>query len=51
MLSDVVGREIRFVNLQPAELKQAFLSAGTPEWNADALLDLQRLYRGGYRYS
>jgi hypothetical protein len=28
-------------------LKQALLSAGIPEWNANALLDLQRLYREG----
>jgi uncharacterized protein YbjT (DUF2867 family) len=47
MLSDVLGREIRFINLPPAELKQALLSAGIPEWNANALLDLQRLYREG----
>jgi uncharacterized protein YbjT (DUF2867 family) len=47
MLSDVLRREIRFINLPPAELKQALLSAGIPEWNANALLDLQRLYREG----
>ncbi|MDQ2774960.1 MAG: hypothetical protein M3Y57_08590 [Acidobacteriota bacterium] len=47
MLSDLLGREIRFVNLPPSELKQALLSAGIPEWNANALLDLQRLYREG----
>ncbi|MBV9497813.1 MAG: SDR family oxidoreductase [Acidobacteriaceae bacterium] len=47
MLSEVLGREIRFVNLPAADFKQALLSAGIPEWNADALLDLQRLYREG----
>jgi len=47
ILSDDLGREIRFVNLAPADLKQAVLAAGVPEWNADALLDLQRLYREG----
>ena len=45
ILSDELGREIRFINLAPAQLKEALLSAGVPEWNADALLDLQRLYR------
>jgi len=30
-----------------AEFKKAILSAGTPEWSAEALLDLQRLYREG----
>ena len=47
ILSEVLGREIRFVNLSPEQLKQALLSAGLPEWNADALLDLQRFYRVG----
>jgi hypothetical protein len=35
------------VDLPPAEFKKAILSAGMPEWPADALLDLQRLYREG----
>jgi uncharacterized protein YbjT (DUF2867 family) len=47
ILSDDLGREIRFVNLSPEQLKKALLAAGTPEWNADALLDLQRYYREG----
>lgn len=47
ILSEVLGRDIRYVNLAPEQLKQALLSAGLPEWSADALLDLQRLYREG----
>jgi uncharacterized protein YbjT (DUF2867 family) len=47
ILSKKLGREIRFINLPPAQLKEALLSAGVPEWNADAVLDLQRLYREG----
>jgi uncharacterized protein YbjT (DUF2867 family) len=47
ILADDLGREIRYVNLPPAQIKQALLAAGVPEWNADALLDLQRLYREG----
>jgi uncharacterized protein YbjT (DUF2867 family) len=46
-ISRVVGRKIRYVDLPPAEFKKAQLSAGVPEWSADALLDLQRLYREG----
>jgi len=46
-LSDLVGREISFVNLPPEQLKQALLSAGISDWSADALIDLQRLYREG----
>lgn len=47
ILSDNLGREIRYINLPPAQLKQALIAAGVPEWNVDALLDLQRLYREG----
>lgn len=46
-LSRVAGRKINYVDLPPAEFKKAILSAGVPEWSADALLDLQRLYREG----
>ncbi len=47
ILSQAIGREIRFVNLPPEQLKQTLLSAGVPQWSADALIDLQRLYREG----
>lgn len=46
-LSEVLGREIQFVNLSPDDLKTALISAGVPKWNAEALIDLQRLYREG----
>jgi len=46
-LSRVAGRKISYVDLPPADLKKGMLSAGVPEWFADALLDLQRLYREG----
>jgi uncharacterized protein YbjT (DUF2867 family) len=46
-ISRVAGRKISYVDLQAAELKKGILSAGTAEWSADALLDLQRLYREG----
>ena len=47
ILSDTLGREIRYIDLPPAQLKQALLASGIPEWSVDALLDLQRLYREG----
>jgi uncharacterized protein YbjT (DUF2867 family) len=47
ILSDVTGREIRYFDLSPEQFKQALLAAGTPEWSADALVDLQQLYRQG----
>ena len=46
-ISRVAGRKISYVDLPAAELKRGILSAGTLEWSADALLDLQRLYREG----
>jgi uncharacterized protein YbjT (DUF2867 family) len=46
-LSAVLGRDIQFVNLPPEQLRTGLVAAGVPEWNADALLDLQRLYREG----
>jgi uncharacterized protein YbjT (DUF2867 family) len=46
-ISPIAGRKISYVDLPPAEFKKAILSAGTPEWSAEALLDLQRLYREG----
>lgn len=47
MLSRELGREINFINLPPEQLRPALLAAGVPDWNADAVLDLQRLYREG----
>ncbi len=46
-ISRVAERKISYVDLPPAEFRKAILSAGIPEWSADALLDLQRLYREG----
>ena len=46
-MSEVLGREVQFVNLPPDDLKTALVSAGVSEWNAGALIDLQRLYREG----
>ena len=46
-ISSIAGCKISYVDLPAAELKNGILSAGTSEWSADALLDLQRLYREG----
>jgi uncharacterized protein YbjT (DUF2867 family) len=45
-ISRVAGRKISYVDL-PAQFKKTILSTGAPEWSADALIDLQRLYREG----
>jgi uncharacterized protein YbjT (DUF2867 family) len=47
ILSDDLGREIRYVDLTAEQFKQALVGAGVPEWSADALVDLQKLYRSG----
>jgi uncharacterized protein YbjT (DUF2867 family) len=47
ILSAQLGREIKYVDLPPGQMKQALLSVGTPEWNANAILDLAELYRKG----
>jgi uncharacterized protein YbjT (DUF2867 family) len=41
-LSNVLGPSIKHVNLSPSDLKSGMLSAGTPEWFADLMLDLER---------
>ena len=46
-LSKVLGRTISCVDLPPADLKQAMIGMGIPDWYADALLDLYRFYRTG----
>ena len=46
-ISRVAGRKISYVDLSAAEVKKGILFTGTSEWSADALIDLQRLYREG----
>lgn len=45
ILSATLGREIRYVDLTPEQLKKALLDAGMSEWSANALLELDNLYR------
>ena len=47
MISRVARHKISYVDLPPAEFKKDLLSAGMPEWSAEALVDLQRPYREG----
>jgi len=46
-ISRRIGREVRYVDLPPAEMKKTMLALGMPEWQVDALLELQRYYREG----
>lgn len=47
ILSASLGREIRYVNLSPEQMKQALTGAGVPAWNVNGILDLEALYRDG----
>ncbi len=47
VLSDDLGRDIAYVDMPADQFKQALLGAGLPEWSANALVDLQQLYRSG----
>jgi uncharacterized protein YbjT (DUF2867 family) len=47
ILSDDLGREIRYIDLPAGQFKQALVGAGLPEWSANAMIDLQQLYRNG----
>jgi len=44
-LSKGLGRDIRHINLPPADLKAGMLSEGMPEAIADRMLDLERYFR------
>ncbi|MBV9073539.1 MAG: SDR family oxidoreductase [Acidobacteria bacterium] len=46
-ISRVCGRTVRYVDLPMAEQKKALLAMGMPEWQAQALLDLQEYYVEG----
>lgn len=46
-LSKATARTIKYVDLPVAEVKKSMLGSGMPEWSADAVLDLTRLYRDG----
>jgi uncharacterized protein YbjT (DUF2867 family) len=43
-ISKVLGRTINHVSLPPSALKSGMLAAGTPEWLADLLLDLEHYF-------
>lgn len=47
ILSATLGRQIKYVNLPPEQMKQTLLDAGVLEWNANGILDLETLYREG----
>jgi uncharacterized protein YbjT (DUF2867 family) len=47
-ISKVCGRTIRYIDIPMSEQKKALLSTGMPDWQAQALIDLQDYYVHGY---
>lgn len=43
-ISRMAGRSVKYVDLPPQELKKGMLSAGMPEWQAEALIRLVGYY-------
>lgn len=41
LASEAAGREIKYVNIPPEELKKGALGGGAPEWMADAVVGLE----------
>jgi uncharacterized protein YbjT (DUF2867 family) len=46
-LSDVAGREIRYVDTPPDEVRQRLLGYGWAEWTADGMLEVYAAYASG----
>src|SRR5215467_3713375 len=47
-ISKLCGRTIRYVDIPMSEQKKALVGSGIPDWQAQALIDLQDYYRHGY---
>lgn len=46
-ISRVSGRPVRYVDLSTDELKKSLVSTGMPEWQANALVELQEYFLTG----
>jgi uncharacterized protein YbjT (DUF2867 family) len=46
-ISQATGRPARYVDIPVSQLRQSLLGSGMPEWQADALIELQRYYTEG----
>jgi len=46
-IARVRGRAVRYVDLPPEQLRKSMLQSGMPQWQAEALLELQRYYTEG----
>ncbi len=48
MFSDVVGREVRYVDVSPDQMRGSMVEKGTPAWLADGLVELEAIKREGH---
>lgn len=46
-ISRVAGRQVKYVDIPESAQRASMVGLGMPEWQVDALLDLQRYYTGG----
>lgn len=47
-LSEVLGREVSYVDAPPQDARAAMVGAGLPAWLADGLLELNEAHRAGH---
>ncbi|GAB3827919.1 SDR family oxidoreductase [Pontibacter rugosus] len=47
LLSEVSGKQVAYIDTPEAEAREAMLAQGTPEWMADAMLELYGVYKSG----
>jgi uncharacterized protein YbjT (DUF2867 family) len=46
-ISRITGRTVKYVNIPESAQRKAMLDAGMPEWQVNAILELQEYYRSG----
>ena len=46
-LSEALGRQVTFIDIPPAAMRDALLGLGFPEWQADGLVEDYAHYRRG----
>jgi uncharacterized protein YbjT (DUF2867 family) len=47
VLTPLAGRPVSHIGISPDQARAGMLAAGMPEWNVDALIELEALYRAG----
>lgn len=48
IISEVTGKKVMYVDVPADDARQAMISQGSPEWMADAMLELYQVYKAGY---